>query len=94
MASSVRARISRTPRSRIVVVMAGAAWVGLIVDAVSQVLRIPAAAIEAAPSLVGTTSAGFLRGIAKLDDALVILLELDQLVEQVTGLCRARPLPL
>ena len=88
---NLRARLglpaaASTSRSRIVVVMSGTTWVGLVVDAVSQVLRIPAAAVEPPPAMVSLEQTGFLRGVAKLQDQLVLLLDLDQLVYQVVGL--------
>jgi len=85
---NLRARLglpaaAETAQSRIVVVMSGDAWVGLVVDGVSQVLRIPAEAVEPPPAMVCLQQTGFLRGVAKLQDRLVMVLDLDQLVEQV-----------
>ncbi len=87
---NLRARLAlpaaaETAQSRIVVVISGDIWVGLVVDAVSQVLRIPAAAVEPPPAMLSLQQTGFLRGVAKLPDRLVILLDLDQLVEQVAN---------
>ncbi len=48
-------------------------------------LRIPAAAVEPPPAMLSLQQTGFLRGVAKLPDRLVILLDLDQLVEQVAN---------
>ena len=54
--------------------------VGLIVDAVEEVLNIPSDVIEPPPDLVTTMDSAYLRGIAKLQDRLVILLDLDRVL--------------
>jgi purine-binding chemotaxis protein CheW len=69
-----------TRATRIVVVEIGAHTVGMIVDAVSEVLRVPAGAVEPPSSLVTTVDSEYLRGIAKLDDRLIILLDLDKVL--------------
>lgn len=69
-----------TRRSRIVVAELGEHTVGMVVDAVSEVLLVPADAVEPPSSLVTTTDSAFLRGVAKLDDRLVLLLDLSRLL--------------
>ena len=54
--------------------------VGLIVDSVSEVLLLPADSVEATPEVAAGADAEYLRGIAKLGDRLVLLLELDGLL--------------
>jgi purine-binding chemotaxis protein CheW len=66
-----------TKDSRIVVVYIGGQEVGMVVDAVTEVLRIPADSIEPPSSVVTTGDADYIMGIAKLDDRLIILLELE-----------------
>ena len=68
-----------TKESRIVVAESGATRVGLIVDSVSEVLLVPMDAVEATPEVAAGDDAEYLRGIAKLGDRLVLLLELDGL---------------
>lgn len=63
--------------SRIVVVNAEHGTLGLIVDAVVEVLRIPEAQIEQPGAIVAAPGKGYLRGIAKLDDRLVSLMDLE-----------------
>jgi purine-binding chemotaxis protein CheW len=73
-------RTEPTKASRIVVAGTAGTRVGLIVDGVSEVLMVPDEAIEPTPpTVVGRTDSNYLRGIAKVDNALVILLELDAL---------------
>jgi purine-binding chemotaxis protein CheW len=66
-----------TGETRIVVVSGHDGMVGLIVDAVSEVMRIPHEQVEPPSTLVSMSSNSYLRGIAKLDDRLISLMELD-----------------
>lgn len=66
--------------SRIVVIALGKTKVGMIVDAVSEVLRIPEDAIEPPPPMVTSVDTTFITGIAKVEDKLVILLELSRVL--------------
>jgi purine-binding chemotaxis protein CheW len=68
-----------TKASRIVVCDAAGTRVGLVVDGVSEVLMVPADAIESTPDVAAGHDAGYLRGIAKLGERLIILLDLDGL---------------
>lgn len=56
---------------------------GLMVDAVSEVIDIPASQIEPPPSFGGTVRRDFIRGMAKLDARFVILLEPDRAFDVV-----------
>jgi len=66
--------------TRIVVVEMGGQRVGLVVDRVSEVLRVPKSDIEPPSALVTTVDSAYLRAIAKLEDRLVILLDLDRVL--------------
>jgi purine-binding chemotaxis protein CheW len=55
---------------------------GLIVDAVSDVLRIPRDVVEPPPPVHSNVSSEFIAGIAKLDEGLVILLDIDRLLDE------------
>ncbi len=66
-----------TKDTRIVVVHLEGNLIGVIVDAVSQVLRIPADIVEQPSPILAGVDSRYLRGIAKLADKLVILLDLD-----------------
>jgi purine-binding chemotaxis protein CheW len=72
-----------TKESRISVVEIDQHDIGLIVDGVSEVLRVPASAVEPPSSVITSIEASYLRGIAKLDDRLVILLDLNQILNRV-----------
>jgi purine-binding chemotaxis protein CheW len=67
-------------KARILVVRLAGRLIGLLVDGASQVLKVPVSAIEAAPEEVVESQAGHLRGVAKLRDRLVILVDLPQVL--------------
>jgi len=65
-----------TKASRIVVCEAAGTRVGLVVDGVSEVLMVSADAVEPTPEVASGYDTQYLRGIAKLGERLVILLDL------------------
>lgn len=67
-----------TPESRVLVVDIAGSDIGVIVDAVTEVQRIPEASIEEASALVTTEDSYYIEGIAKVEDRLLILLDLDR----------------
>ena len=75
------AEIEHGPETRIVVVYRGEEFAGLIVDSITQVMRLPVEAIEPPPQTIGPVEAEYLRGVARFRDQLVILLNLPRVVE-------------
>jgi len=69
-----------TRATRIVVVEIGDQVVGIIVDSVSEVLRVSAATVEPPSPVVAGVDSEYLHGIAKLPERLVILLDLDRVL--------------
>jgi len=69
-----------TSNTRIIVVYMEGTKVGMIVDGVSQVLHISDEAIEQPPPMVTTVNSALIRGIAKLEGHLVILLDLSKVL--------------
>lgn len=67
-----------TKDSRIVVVDIGQVDIGVIVDAVAEVLRIPANSIEPASLVITTSDSYYLEGIANLGERLIIILDLSK----------------
>ncbi len=65
--------------ARIVVVEVKGTVLGLIVDSVSEVLRIPADTVVPPPQL-GQSRQEYVSGVGKLDDRLLILLDVDRLM--------------
>lgn len=71
-----------TAQSRIMVVEAGDRTVGCVVDGVKEVLTIHSDVIEPAAGAAGF-DVPYLQGIAKLDEHLVILIDLEQVLEGI-----------
>jgi purine-binding chemotaxis protein CheW len=69
-----------TKETRIVVIDTHGTKVGMIVDVVSEVLRVSEEAIEPLASIATTVDSALIRGIAKVDDRLIILLDLDKVL--------------
>jgi len=67
-------------RARIVVVKLRERLVGLLVDGASQVLKVPVSTIDPAPDAVVEIDAEFIRGVAKLPDRLIILMDLQKVL--------------
>lgn len=69
-----------TSQTRIVVVDIGGENIGIIVDEVSEVLRISEDAIEPTSAVITTEDSYYIDGIAKLGDRLLILLDLERVL--------------
>jgi purine-binding chemotaxis protein CheW len=67
--------------SRIVVVKVRERLIGLLVDGASQVLKVPLSVIEAAPDEVVEIDENFIRGVAKLEGRLIILIDLPKVLQ-------------
>lgn len=72
--------------SRIIIMEIQGITNGLIVDSVSEVLRIPSSSVEAAPPISSELQSQFINGIAKLDNRLIILIDLDKLLDEAVQL--------
>ena len=66
--------------SRIVVVSMNGTKVGMIVDGVSEVLRVSTESIEPPPPMVASINSAFITGIAKVSEKLIILLDLARIL--------------
>lgn len=55
--------------------------VGLVVDAVADVYRLENSEIQPAPEMGGAIHTEFVRGLASVEEKLVILLEVDRLID-------------
>ncbi len=74
--------------TRIVVVDIGSNIMGMIVDSVSEVLRLPSKTIEPPPDLISGIDSEHIQGVAKLEDRLLIFLDLSKIVasEELAGI--------
>jgi purine-binding chemotaxis protein CheW len=68
-----------TKDTRIIVVNILGKTIGLIVDSVSEVLRINSNTIQPPPPLVASLDSDYIKGVGKLDDRLIILLDIDKI---------------
>ena len=66
--------------TRIIVIEMDVMIVGFVVDSVSEVLRIPASTVEPPPPVVAGMESEYISGVGKLQDRLLILLDLDKLL--------------
>ncbi len=64
--------------TRIIVVEILSKTVGFIVDSVREVLRIPQAVVDPPPPIVAGISSDYIEGVGKMDDRLLILLNLEK----------------
>ena len=74
------AAIAHDKDIRIIVIELNSLVVGFIVDAVSEVLRIPADTVEPTPPVAAGVDSEYISGVGKLQDRLLILLDLDKLL--------------
>ncbi|KKR83501.1 MAG: Chemotaxis protein CheW [Candidatus Daviesbacteria bacterium GW2011_GWA2_40_9] len=65
--------------SRIMIMDIQGTTMGLIVDAVSEVLRIPSGIVEPPPPLSTDSGTEYIKGVAKLEDRLIMLVDLKGL---------------
>jgi len=71
-----------TSETRSVVVEVAGQTVGIIVDEVSEVLRLSEDNIEPAPTIVGGIAADYLTGVGKIDGRLLVLLDMDKILSE------------
>ncbi len=68
-----------TKETRIIVVNIMNKIIGLIVDSVSEVLRINSSTIQPPPPLIAGLDSDYIKGVGKLDERLIILLDIDKI---------------
>ena len=73
-------RAEHTKNTRIVVTEIGAKRVGMVVDSVSEVLRLPVDQVEPAPDMITGADTEYIRGVGKIEDRLIILLDLARII--------------
>ena len=71
-----------TDASRIMIVNVGGKTMGIVVDAVSEVLRISTEQIAPPPPTVVSLGTEYLTGLVKLEKHLLILLDIDQVLRE------------
>ena len=73
-------RTEHTKSTRIVVTEIGSKKVGIIVDAVSEVINIPIEQVEDAPDMIAGVGTEYIQGVGKVADRLIILLDLTMVI--------------
>jgi purine-binding chemotaxis protein CheW len=80
------AESEKNEASRIIVVEVHKRVIGFIVDRVHEVLRISSDIVEPAPAMVCSIDSEFIAGVGKLQDRLIILLDIAKLfADQAAG---------
>jgi purine-binding chemotaxis protein CheW len=69
-----------TRDTRIIVLNTESGKDGILVDEVTEVMRIPKSAISPTPMITTTVNSTFIKGIARTDDRLIILLDVNTIL--------------
>ena len=82
----LRSRIGLPPKeadrnSRVIVVDMGREVVGLRVDGVREVLRVPTSVVEPPPDMTNAESNEFVEGMGKLEDRIILILNVDKILD-------------
>ena len=75
-------RIEASRKNRILVAEIEKKMVGLIVDAASEVIRLPESEIEAPPEVFQDSDVKYVTGVGKLNGRLVILIDLTKILQK------------
>ena len=73
------AKKDHNDKTRIIVIEVHSKTVGFIVDEVKEVLRIPNSITEAPPDIVLGVDSDYITSVGKLDDKLLILLDIEKI---------------
>lgn len=75
--------------TRIIVVNHKGKFVGMVVDEVNRVINVPMNNIEGNPEMVNDNTRALVRGVARLQDQVIILVELDYLLYSLDEILHA-----
>ncbi len=79
-------RKERDKHTRIIIVELSGKTVGFLVDGVNEVLRIPKSVTEAPPTIAAGGGTDYITGVGKLDDQLLLLLDLEKVLDNTDAL--------
>jgi len=65
-------------QQRIVVVELGPKRIGMLVDSVSQVIKVPVSAVEEIPDDAVSVDENYIKGVGKMENRLIIILDLNR----------------
>lgn len=74
--------IKASKKNRILVAEIGTKMVGLVVDAASEVLKLPPSDIDPPPNVFEDGELNYVTGVGKLNGRLVILVELSKIMQR------------
>ena len=72
--------IENTATTRVIVVEVEGRLVGIVVDSASQVVRVPADQFDPPPPMAGKTAQRFITGVGKMDEKLIITIDVDRIL--------------
>jgi len=81
-----RGQTEATAKHVIIVVRCGQRTIGLLVDAVSDIMTVTSADIQATPELARDVHSQLVDGIAVLDQRMVTVLSMEQLTASLAGM--------
>jgi len=67
-----------TDTQRIIVIECGPKRIGMLVDGVSQVIKVSAGMVEEVPEEAQAVEGNYVKGVGKLDNRLIIILDLNR----------------
>jgi len=70
----------RTKSSRVLVAENGGRVIGLLVDAVSEVRKLPAEAVEPPPEMIAAVGIEYITGVAKAGERLIVFLDMKKIL--------------
>jgi len=70
----------QTAMTRVVVVEVEGRPVGMVVDAASQVVRVPADEFDPPPQVLGEASRDFITAVGKTGDRLILMIDVDRIL--------------
>jgi purine-binding chemotaxis protein CheW len=76
---------ARDKNSRIVVCDVDGSIVGMVVDGVSEVLRVSGSTVEPAPEITRGEGQRYVRGVVRLEDRLLLLLDVSRLASEAAS---------
>ncbi len=68
----------KTKSSRVLIAENDGRLIGLLVDAVSEVLKVPPESVEAPPEMISSVGVEYITGVAKVESGLIVLLNLKK----------------
>lgn len=70
--------VDSSDAQRIIVVELGQKRIGMLVDSVSQVIKVPSSVVEEMPEEATSIDQNYIKGVGKLESRLIIILDLNR----------------